>query len=125
MTSDPLPAWQQQELDDMSDRLRAWLPDHKLHLVLIRAPFRCPLTKLEVTDPVFEELLVTDPEAAQRQLEQEFEADRLAGIERDIQRTAEHKEGVKAVRSFVAARRRSRASRKAQAHSPEQQSIQL
>lgn len=125
MTSDALPAWQQKALDEMSARLRAWLPDHKLHLVLIRAPFRCPLTKLEVTDPAFEELLIKDPDAAQRQLQQEFEADRVAGIERDLQRTAERQEGAQAVRSYVSARRRSRASRKAQAHSPKQQSIQL
>jgi hypothetical protein len=125
MPADDLPAWQQQALDDMRDRLRAWLPDHKLHLVLIRAPFRCPLTKLEVTDPVFEELLITDPEAAQRQLQQEFEADRLAGIERDKQRTAERQEGVKAVRQFVAKRRRARTRRSPHPHKPQQQSIHL
>ena len=125
MPSDAIPAWQQEALDKMSASLREWLPDHKLHLVLIRAPFRCPLTKLEVTDPVFEELLITDPEAAQRQLQEEFEADRLAGIERDKQRTAERQEGIKAVRSFVSKQRRSRARRRTHPHSSAQQSIPL
>jgi len=126
MASDDLPAWQQEALDDMHERLLEWLPDSKLHLVLIRAPYRCPLTKLVVTDPVFDELLVTDPEAAQRQLIAEFEADRLAGIERDKQRAAEHRAGAHALRRFVAARRRSRrAGRKAPPHRPVQQSLPL
>lgn len=125
MAVDPLPAWQEEALEKMRTRLREWLPDHKLHLVLIRAPFRCPLTRLEVTDPAFEELLVTDPAAAQQQLLEEFEADRLAGIERDQQRQQEQQEGATALRSFVANKRRSRASRTAQAHSGAQHSIPL
>jgi len=125
MASDELPAWQQEALDALHQRLVAWLPDHKLHLLLIRASFRCPLTKLEVTDPVFEELLIRDPEAAQRQLIAEFEADRLAGIERNKQRAAEHRAGAKALRTFVARRRRNRSCRKAPPHRPVQQSIPL
>lgn len=125
MASDELPAWQQEALDELHQRLVAWLPDHKLHLLLIRAPFRCPLTKLEVTDPVFEELLITDPEAAQRQLIAEFEADRLAGIERDRERAAERKAGAQAVRRFVARRRRTRSIPKAPPHRPAQQTLPL
>lgn len=124
MASDPIPAWQQEALDKMGARLREWLPDHKLHLVLIRAPF-LDSNGDEITDPAFEELLVTDPDAAQQQLQQEFEADRLAGIERDKQLTAERQEGIKAVRSFVSKQRRSRARRRTQPHSSAQQSIPL
>jgi hypothetical protein len=98
MTTAPLPDWQQKALDDMSDRLAEWLPDHKLHLVLIRAPFADRLGN-EITDPAFEE-----------QLEQEFEADRLAGIERDRLRAIEQQDGAKALRSFVATKRRNRRS---------------
>jgi hypothetical protein len=119
MTVDPIPAWQQEAIDAMSARLREWLPDHKLHLVLIRAPFINPATGQELTDPAFEQLLVTDPEAARQQLLEEFEADRLAGIERDRQRAIEHQEGAKALRSLVAIKRRGR-TRKAQAHSAQQ-----
>jgi hypothetical protein len=109
MTTAPLPDWQQKALDHMSDRLREWLPDHKLHMVLIRAPFADQHGN-EITDPAFEELLITDPAAAQQQLEQEFEADRLAGIERDRLRAIEQQDGAKALRSFVATKRRSRRS---------------
>jgi hypothetical protein len=124
MSADSLPSWQQEALDAMSTRLREWLPDHKLHLVLIRAPFSCPLTRLEVTDPAFDELLVADPEAAQRQLLEEFEADRIAGIERDRQRAIEQQDGAKAIRSFVATKRRGCTPRKAQAHSVAQLELQ-
>ena len=125
MATEDLQPWQQEALDELHDRLLAWLPDHKLHLLLIRAPFRCPLTKLEVTDLVFEELLITDPEAAQRQLIEEFEADRLAGIERDRERVAERHAGAQAVRRFVARRRRKRSAPKAPPHKPVQQSLPL
>lgn len=124
MAADALPEWQQEALDKMHARLVEWLPDHKLHLVLIRAPF-ADEHGVEITDPVFEQLLSSDPETAKRQLIAEFEADRLAGLERDKQRTAEHRAGAKALRTFVASRRRNRASRKAPPHRPAQQSIPL
>jgi len=125
MAADALPDWQQEALDKMHARLLEWLPDHKLHLVLIRAPFADEHGD-EITDPAFEQLLLRDPEAAQRQLLAEFEADRLAGIERDKQRAAEHRADSQALRRFVAARRRSRrAGRKAPPHRPAQQSIPL
>ena len=119
MTDDAIPTWQQQALDAMSARLREWLPDHKLHLVLIRAPFINPATGQELTDPAFEQLLATDPDAAHQQLIEEFEADRLAGIERDRQRAIEQQDGTNAVASHVAIKRRGR-TRKAQAHSAAQ-----
>lgn len=106
MATDDLPAWQQQELRDMRDRLRAWLPDHKLHLVLIRAPFH-DRNGREITDPAFEQLLITDPEAAQRQLHEEFEADRLAGIERAARRAAQRQADSQAVQLFVSQQHRS------------------
>ena len=120
MPADAIPAWQQEALDAMSARLREWLPDHKLHLVLLRAPFLDPSTGRELTDPAFERLLATDPAAARRQLQEEFNADRLAGIERDRQRAIEQQGGAKALRSFVATKQRSRSPRKAQAHSGQQ-----
>ena len=80
MAGDELPDWQQEALDKLHRRLLEWLPDHKLLLVLIRAPF-ADEHGVEITDPVFERLLSSDPEAAQRQLIAEFEADRLAGLE--------------------------------------------
>lgn len=86
MPSDPIPAWQQEALDKMSASLRAWLPDHKLHLVLIHAPFYVPGTKTELTDPIFERLLREDPAAAQQQLQAEFLADQVAAARRDALR---------------------------------------
>lgn len=120
MPAEDLPSWQQEALDAMSARLREWLPDHKLHLVLIRAPFMDPATGHELTDPDFERLLVIDPQAARQQLLAEFEADRLAGIKRDRQRAIEQQDGANALRSFLATKRRSRTPRKAQAHSGQQ-----
>jgi hypothetical protein len=124
MAGDELPDWQQEALDKLHRRLLEWLPDHKLHLVLIRAPF-ADEHGVEITDPFFERLLSSDPEAAQRQLIAEFEADRLAGLERDKQRAAEHRAGAQALRTFVATRRRNRSCRKAPPHRPVQQSIPL
>jgi len=124
MPADAIPAWQQKALDAMSARLREWLPDHRLHLVLIRAPFLDPATGQELTDPAFEQLLQDDPVAARRQLLEEFEADCCAGLERDRQRAIEQQDGAKALRSFVATKRRSRRASKAQPHSG-QQSIPL
>jgi hypothetical protein len=124
MAADDLPAWQQEALDKLQRRLLEWLPDHKLHLVLIRAPF-ADEHGIEITDPVFEQLLSSDPEAAQRQLIAEFEADRLAGIERDKQRATEHRAGAQAVRTFVAGRRHNRSRRNAPPHRSAQQSIPL
>ncbi len=124
MAADALPDWQQEALDKMHARLLEWLPDHKLHLVLIRAPF-ADEHGVEITDPDFEQLLLSDPEAAQRQLIAEFEADRLAGIDRDKRRAAEHRAGAQALRTFVASRRSRRAHRKAPPHRPVQQSIPL
>lgn len=120
MSADVLSAHQQEALDAMSARLREWLPDHKLHLILVRAPFLDPATGRELTDPAFERLLEQDPAAARRQLQEEFEADRLAGIERDKRRAIEQQEAAQALRSFVATKRRSRRSRKAQPHSAQQ-----
>lgn len=122
MAADQLPAWQEEALEKMRTRLEEWLPDDKLHLVLIRAPFHDRLGR-EITDPAFEELLATDPDAAQQQLLEEFEADRLAGIERDQQRQQEQRDGAKALRSLVGEKRRSRARGKAQAHSVEQTTL--
>lgn len=124
MASDPIPAWQQEALDKMGARLREWLPDHKLHLVLIRAPF-LDSNGDEITDPAFEELLVTDPDAAQQQLQQEFEADQLDAIERDKHRAAENEAGAQALRTLVASKRRSRTAKRTQPHSSAQQSIPL
>lgn len=124
MASDPIPAWQQEALDKMSARLREWLPDHKLHLILIRAPF-LDSNGDEITDPAFEELLVTDPDAAQQQLQQEFEADQLDAIERDKHRAAENEAGAQALRALVARKRRSRTAKRTQPHSSAQQSIPL
>lgn len=124
MASDPIPAWQQEALDKMHARLLEWLPDHKLHLVLIRAPF-LDQDGCELTDPAFEQLLATDPQAANRQLHREFHADRLAAVARDQQREAERLAGAQAISSFVAAKRRSRHRRKAQPHSHAQLSIHL
>ena len=122
MASDPIPAWQQEALDKMGARLREWLPDHKLHLVLIRAPF-LDSNGDEITDPAFEELLVTDPDAAQQQLQQEFEADQLDAIERDKHRAAENEAGAQALRTLVASKRRSLARRRTQPHSSAQTSF--
>lgn len=124
MASDPIPAWQQEALDKMGARLREWLPDHKLHLILIRAPF-LDSNGDEITDPAFEELLVTDPDAAQQQLQQEFEADQLDAIERDKHRAAENEAGAQALRTLVASKRRSRTAKRTQPHSYAQQSIPL
>jgi hypothetical protein len=124
MATDDLQPWQQEALDRLHERLIAWLPDHKLHLLLIRAPFADEEGN-EITDPAFEELLLSDPAAAQLQLLEEFEADRLAGIERDCRRAAEQQTGAKALRSFVARRRRRRSRPKAPPHRPVQQSLPL
>lgn len=124
MASDPIPAWQQEALDKMHARLLEWLPDHKLHLVLIRAPF-LDQDGCELTDPAFEQLLARDRSAAQAQLNAEFLADRLAGVARDKQREVERHAGAQAISSFVAAKRRSRHRRKAQPHSHAQLSIHL
>lgn len=125
MASDPIPAWQQEALDKMHARLLEWLPDHKFHLVLIRAPFNHPGTKVELTDPVFEQLLARDRSAAQAQLNAEFLADRLAAVARDQQREAKRLAGAQVISSFVTAKRRTRHRRKAQPHSHAQQSIHL
>jgi hypothetical protein len=82
MAGDDLPARQHEALK--------WLQDHKLHQVLIRAPFADEQGH-EITDPAFEPELLSDPDAARHQRMQEFEADRLAGIERDKQRGAQHR----------------------------------
>lgn len=119
-----IPDWQQEALDKMSARLAEWLPDHKLHLVLIRAPF-LDSNGQEITDPAFEELLIRDPMAAQRQLNAEFEADRLDGIERDKHRAAEQQASAQALCTFIKDKRRSRTPHKAQPHSHAQQSIPL
>lgn len=99
------------------ERLDQWLPPHKLHLVLIRAPFYIPGTQIELTDPAFEQLLNEDPAAAAAQLEAEFLADQLAGIKRRQRLEAKRKASAKAVDQFVNGTRRSRVRRVAQPHS--------
>jgi hypothetical protein len=98
------------------ERIAKWLPDHKLHLVLIRAPFKDPSTGIEITDPEFERLLDEDPEAAQRQLQREFDADRAMNLEADRQREIERRRDAQHLRSYVTGKRRSRSKRK---HSPQ------
>ncbi len=123
MATNLMPDWQQEALDKMSARLAEWLPDHKLHLVLIRAPFHIPGTKVELTDPAFEQLLESDKQAAHAQLNAEFMADRLASAARDRRRMAEQKAAAEAVKTCAANKRRSRTKRKS--CSSAQQSIPL
>jgi hypothetical protein len=98
------------------ERIAKWLPDHKLHLVLIRAPFKDPATGIEITDPEFERLLKDAPDAAQQQLQREFDADRARNLEADRHRDAERERAAQELRSYVSNRRRTRAKRK---HSPQ------
>lgn len=123
MAVDQLPAWQEEALQKMREHLEEWLPDHKLHLVLIRAPFHIPGTNIELTDPAFEKLLAVDKAAAHAQLEAEFRADRLAAMQRDRRREQAQKDGASHVRSLVGEKRRSRARGKAQAHSAKQTTL--
>lgn len=125
MATDPISAWQQEALDKMSARLREWIPDPQLHLLLIRAPFHHPGTKVELTDPAFERLLQADPAAAQSQLQAESLADQIATAHRDRRRQQTRQANAEAAQAFASAKQRSRARRRAQPHSHEQQSIPL
>lgn len=103
-----MPSWEREARQKMSDRLAEWLPDHLLHLVLTRQPFIDPGTGRELTDPAFEQLLAENPQAAQQQLMREFLADREATVARLQQLDAERQAGIRDVRSFVKAKRRSK-----------------
>ena len=98
------------------ERIAEWLPDHKLHLVLIRAPFKDPATGLEITDPEFERLLREDPDTAQQQLQREFDADRATNVEADRRREIDRQRDARQLRSYVSSKRRRPAKRK---HSPQ------